>query len=360
MMKKITTITLSLISLLCAAQAIPLKGYVPFDVPLYGELKDAVLPLMKKIEGKEASKILSSGISVMVPKADDDADGIIAASENILKADSNAIPQLISDPKEANRAVKILNMLGVNPTINATFRIGDFFFARFAIPKESKIRKGMNFFAFVRNGDKYLWVPSFSDPLLQILSEAEISPKSRVRPDIEISADGEPDKIIIYKLAGQNLPILRFSDTAFVSLGKSSGVDKDPAAEFYHATQEHFFAFKFDDYRKFMTQKSRQIFDSQFAALSDAERKEILKDYVSWEKEYLKVLRAGPINIIVFERHRNKSESQFDTAYIVLENGRPKIANFGAQKSPLDVFISQYVLKPTPYLENISEKFLRK
>ena len=137
---------------------------------------------------------------------------------------------------------------------------------------------------------------------------------------------------------------------------KIDGVDDLAPAKFYRNAQDVFYSWKLDDYTAFMTSESRNKFNSQFKAMSDAERKKVLGEYFQWKKQYHKVLDAGEHTLILFSRHKPQCEPYDDTAYLQNDNGKYAITKFGAEKSPLDMFFAKYIY-PKNYFKLISKKY---
>ncbi len=337
-----------------AINAMILPNYSMFEIELKGELGEFF-----KQKDSTAKRIHSSNISIMLKNLADETP-VRDALAKILTANQESIITLIKNPRDAKRAVKFLNMLTENPNPDAIFKVGKYVFVRFKPSKKSKIREGMNFFVFEESGNKYTWIPSFSDSIMQLTATAITPQKANLQGFPIISPISDSDKSICETLVKSNLPILCFQNVPLVSLDKIDAVEEHSASKFYHKAQESFFEFKFDDYANFMTPISSSTFKKQFEGLSDSERKNVLKEYVSWKKNYLKVMEAKPISIIVFERIKEDSPKQFDITYIgTTKEAVMKIFNFGATKSPLDIFLARYILKESPYLKNISAKFLK-
>lgn len=60
----------------------------------------------------------------------------------------------------------------------------------------------------------------------------------------------------------------------------------------------------------------------------------------------------------IFARERAGDSPQNDVTYFIRGNEGFKIANWGAAKTPLDMFLSKYILKDGGYVKNISERFM--
>ena len=233
-------------------------------------------------------------------------------------------------------------------------RAGDFFLLIFDMPKGSRLRSGMNIMVFEKSGGKILWNPSFSDPLLPLAATSDFhSPKS---------ADGFPALTHTCRnLAGKSLPILCFKNGALLSADGVDAVEKLPEAVFYRKAQNIFYSWKLDEYASYMTEESKNRFNSQFGGMPESERKKILGEYFSWGKTYRKVMDAGAQKLILFTRNKSGAEPYNDAAYLrETHEGSLLISRFGADKSPLDLFLSKYVF-PTKqnYADAISKKYLK-
>ena len=302
----------------------------------------------------------SGGLSLLVAESDC-AGAVKSALAKIAEADESAMSGLITKPKDLKRALKFAKGSKLKEVVSSmsggakyfdVFKVGKFNVAVF--DKSFAMRPGMNFMAFENSGGRLLWNASFSDPLMLLLADGRRTEAA----DAKMSMPG--DAKIAAALTEKKLPILNFSNGVLVSLEPDGNVEGSSCAKFYHEAQKFFFDCKLKEYSQYMTSASRERFESQFMSMSEAEQKNVLKDYFSWKKRYLRAMEAegaGGMQILFFARERNGDSPQNDITYFSGEGGKMKIANWGAPKSPLDMFLSRYVLKDGEYLKNISDRF---
>lgn len=297
---------------------------------------------------------------ILVGKSDSE-DAVKAAFAEIASADSTSMPRLITKSKDLKRAVKFakgskLNEIAAsiasgNGGINI-FKVGKFDVAVF--DKSYAMRPGMNFMVFENSGGKLLWNASFSDPLMLLIAGG--------RPDVfpKVSTPMDGDDKAVKLLAEKKLPILNFKNGVLVSLAADGNVELGECAKFYHRAQEFFFECRLKEYSQFMTKESRGRFEAQFMSMPESEQKAVLKDYFSWKKRYLRAMESGDSGVVMifFARERAGDSPQNDVTYFIRGNEGFKIANWGAAKTPLDMFLSKYILKDGGYVKNISERFV--
>ena len=86
--------------------------------------------------------------------------------------------------------------------------------------------------------------------------------------------------------------------------------------------------------------------------MNATQKKQVLSDYFSWKKKYLKVCKLSDNEfIVIFKRKKNGSPDQIDLAYITLtsKDGSTGILEKFGEKTPLDLMLSRYVFKNILY-----------
>ena len=218
-----------------------------------------------------------------------------------------------------------------------------------------KGRPNINFMVFEKSADAYKWLPSFNDPLLQIMADAAANSSEIARENIKTFS--EADAKILDELLKKSLPFLKFANGAFVSLEAAPGVDSLEVSKFYRNAQDIFYSWKIEEYGAFLTPRTKAAFDAQYGSMSEQDRKKALGEYFSWGKKYLKALDASPIHVMIFNRTKPGNTPRPDFAYILKDGPEFKIAVLTDSKTPLEAFMGKYILVDSPYIENISKKF---
>lgn len=298
---------------------------------------------------------------ILLKESDCDAD-LKNSAKKLVSASDNEIPALVAANKDVKRAKKYLKASKLSSEAvdkSLTARVGDVYILVFEMPKDSKLRAGMNVMVFEKSADgKYLWNPSFNDPLLPLVGTSDFK-NAKSADDIDIFMFTEKDEKICKKLERFNLPILCFKNAALVSMDELEKVYTTNEAKFYHKAQDVFYSWKLDSYTDFMTPRSRDKFNSQFKEMPEEERKKVLGEYFAWSKIYHKVMDAGSQKLIFFSRHKESADPYFDVAYLqVMPDNELAITKFGAEKSALDLFLSKYLYPiKSDYLHTISRKY---
>lgn len=283
----------------------------------------------------------------------DDADAVKAAAKACLDAPA------VSKQKDAARAAKFLkaSRLAKADFDSAAVAVaGKLRILVFAMPKGSRLRAGMNVMVFEKSADgKYLWNASFNDPLLALLGTSDFANAREIKP----SALSEKDAKTLEKLEAKKLPFLQFKNGALLSMDETDGVNETAEAKFYHNAQDVFYSWKLDEYGNFMTPASRAKFESQFKSMPEAERRATLGEYFKWGKKYRKIMDAGALKLVLFSRHKEGAAPYNDIAYLRKSaDGKLAIERFGADKTPLDLFLSKYIYpNGRDYAAEIAKKY---
>lgn len=283
----------------------------------------------------------------------EDPQGLEAAAKSALSADVKSLGLSASDARRAMAFKKLARPDASK--ISATAKLGDFYavFPAATAPMP-KGRPNINFMVFQKDADGYKWLPSFNDPLLQVMADGAAGCE---KFGGDVAAFTESDAKTVKNLTERDLPFLQFANGAFVSLEADPQIDSREVAKFYRHAQNIFYSWKIKEYGQFLTPRTKAAFDSQFGSMSEAEKKKALGDYFAWGKKYLKALDASPATVMVFLRTKDGEKSKPDFAYILKGDDGLKIAVLTDSKTPLEAFMGKYLLTDAPYEKNISAKF---
>ena len=218
-----------------------------------------------------------------------------------------------------------------------------------------KGRPNINFMVFKKDSGKYAWLPSFNDPILQLMADGAAKSRETGRGDVKPLT--ESDAEILAELEKKSLPFLNFANGPFVSLEKLPDADSNEASKFYRTAQNVFYSWKIEEYGKFLTTRTKAAFDAQFGSMTEEQRRKALGDYFSWGKKYLKAMDANPVYAMIFLRTKDGEAPRPDFAYLLKDGGEFKIAVLTDSRTPLEAFMGKYLLTDTPYAENMAKKF---
>ena len=280
--------------------------------------------------------------SIAVNRIQDNS--VQTAVDNILKATPQELKNLVSDTSQANKSAKFLKMANLKDPKVLAVDFGKYTVAFFEIPKNSRLRAGMNYFAFEKTGGKLLWNVSANDMFLKLASQTDIKNPKKI--DInKVATFSASDKAKVNQLIKTNAPILVFQNGALVSIDSVNTVMQERASIFYKKIQDIFFSWQIEKYADFMSPKSKATFNAQYAGMSDQQKKQTLSDYFSWKKKFLKVMQLSDNEyIVIFARKKQDMPDQIDLAYITFKDGKGYLENFGV-KTPLDLMLSRYIFK---------------
>ena len=318
-----------------------------------------------------ASFFREDGLTLVWVRAERDIrEAIKGLLKEAINADGNSIAKLVKNPKDAKKAEKFIKLSGLAenaegcPAGLKIMKIGDYYALFFLPKKNSKMPLGISYMVFEKSDGKLLWDPSFSDPLMGMISQAMFPLSDRLYEAKKTKNDPK-----INELLENSLPFLLFKNGPLISMDPDPDVYEDDISKFYKNAQDVFYSWDLDGYGKFMTQTSAEKFNSQFSSMSEEDRKKVLTDYFSWGKKYIKVMKNNYLNMIFFERVKDGEPSKNDYAYIqgtvkaeLLKDGETpefagyKIYNFGAPKTLFDAFLGKYVLNGD-YTENMKKRF---
>lgn len=284
--------------------------------------------------------------SVAVDTVDNAA--VAKAIATLLKADDKELPNLLTNPSQAQKARKFLKMARLNKDAKIfAFKFGKYRVAAFEIPNGSRMRKGLNYIAFDPIGEQMLWDVSVNDAYLALIAQCDISNPQKIDVS-KVKVLSASDKAKINDLAKRGEPLLIFENAALVSVDPVPTVAAQQAAIFYKKIQKLFFDWKLDEYSGYMSPKSKALFNAQYSGMSDQQKKAVLSEYFSWNKKYLKVMQLSPSEfIVIFKRQKKGEKDQIDLAYITLDSkdgSSGKLEKFGV-KTPLDIMLFRYFFK---------------
>ena len=339
-----------------------LAAFAALILPLGAFAETIEFALEDVQETKTAQRKFCKSASIVLSQTDE-AQAVKDAAKVLLKLSPAELSAKVAKKKDAARAFKYLKASKLLPEAvekSAVAKAGDFYLLVFEMPKGSRLKSGMNIMVFEKSEGGFLWNASFNDPLLPLVATSDFAnPKTG---DDSTKAPTESDLKVVAQLRKKSLPYLKFANGALVSMDEVAGVNDTPEGKFYHKAQDVFYSWKLDEYGAFMTQQSREKFESQFKNMPDAERKATLGEYFSWGKKYRKIMDAGETKLVLFSRHKQGATPYNDIAYLRKSpDGGLAIQRFGADKCALDLFLSKYVYPDDcSYLDEISKKFLKK
>ena len=270
------------------------------------------------------------------------------AVTKILSASQDELKNLVANKSMANKAAKFLKLARLDKSVKilpTTF--GKWKIALFEIPPNSRMRKGMNYFAFEQIGNKLLWDLSVNNMYLALMSQCNIANPQPI--DVtQIHTFSASDKTQLNDIIKNKQPILIFKNGALISVNAVSNVKKHPAAKFYKKIQDVFFSWKIEQYAQFMSPKSKAKFNSQYSGMSEEQKKSTLSDYFSWKKKYLKVMQLSDNEyLLIFKRQKQGQNDQYDVAYLTLtskDGSTGYLEKFG-ERTPLDLMLSRHFFK---------------
>ena len=211
---------------------------------LFGEYVSIALP--KTSEIGDTKKFYDASIAV----DNSDAKVVSDAVAKILSADNEQLKELITNPTLAPKSAKYLKLARLNKDVKIlSVNFGKYKVALFEIPKNSRMRKGMNFFAFEQIGEKLLWNVNVNDMYLSLMAQCDIANPKKI--DIKkVSTTSASDKSKLNDIVKNKLPVLVFVNSALLSVDPVASVSKEPVAKFYKKIQDVFFSWQIDEYAK--------------------------------------------------------------------------------------------------------------
>lgn len=295
-------------------------------------------PIVLEIDGEKFS---NEKAALVCESATKETDEVKQALKKIIflaeQNDEAGLGASLTKALEAKKAIKFLKMFAIRDAekidLKTISKIGSSIVATFK-PSKKTFRRGMNFFVFKQRDGKLLWDVSINSPLCAMLADSAAYATVSHLPQTDKYAE---------KVSDKKSPLIIFNGVAFENILEDPKVNELASAKFYHDAQTLFFAYKLEDYAKFMTPKSAEKFSNMYLSMGEKERRNALSEYFSWTKKYIKMLDAGDLQILYFKRLKSGQPEQFDCVYIVKnQNGKMQIANFDAKKSFFDLLISRF------------------
>lgn len=282
---------------------------LPFSI-CYAEkitAENYAFPYVLKIDSKD---VLSKN-SITLPRANFENPEANKAIKNALYAILNQTENFenhILNAKDVKKAKGFLKRLGDNKKVLITHCV--FYNPKYSAlvffkSPESKLRADMNYFALKLDNGIWKWDVSTKDTLTSILSES-------VRSANPTRSNNEPF----------------FSDIEFIDISNGKNADL-PILKFYKDAQTEFYKLNLPAYAEIMTPKSREVYTSQYLSMSKEEQKEALKDYITYHKKFYFIAKFKEVNIIVFTREKDGKINSYDAAFILENDGKFQLANFG-------------------------------
>lgn len=240
----------------------------------------------------------------------------ISALQEILKHDAN-LEKVLANKSDLKRAKTFHSRMGLNDVeILACMEYGKDAIVFFK-SASSKLRPDMNYLYFKKIDGKFRWDVGAKSPYISVLSESV-----RNAPTVNIADESKLIKFI--DISGTNNAEL-------------------PELVFYKKAQADFYSFKLEQYAKIMTPKSAKVFGNQYLKLSDAERRETLKDYVTYHKSFKKIADLGDVKIILFTRERDGKVNSRDAAFILRDGESFRLANFGQDQGAFATWLTSTI-----------------
>lgn len=281
-----------------------------------------------------------------------DAERVQKRVGEILLASPEKLGALLKNKQQQGKAAKFLKLARfANEPKILPFKFGKYTIAAFEIPQNSRLRAGMNFFAFEEIGGGLLWDLSLNDAFVSLICRSDIVSAMQADTETESAraekASSPADAEILARLKAEKNPYLVFGGAPFVSLEPDPAADSARAAKFYRKIQDIFFGWRLEEYAKYMSAQSRETFARQYLGMTQQQRKDALSDYFSWHKKYIRVLELSPDRfLVVFRRVKDGRPDQIDLAYIAFPKNSADgiLENFG-KKTPLDTMLSRYIFR---------------
>lgn len=240
----------------------------------------------------------------------------ISALQEILKHDAD-LEKVLANKSDLKRAKTFHSRMGLNDIeIIACMEYGKDAIVFFK-SASSKLRPDMNYLYFKKIEGKFRWDVGAKSPYIAVLSES-----ARNAATANIADESK---------------LIKFIDISGINNAEL------PELVFYKKAQEDFYNFKLEQYAKIMTPKSAEIFGNQYLKLSDAERRETLKDYVTYHKSFKKIADLGDVKIILFTRERDGKVNSRDAAFILRDGEGFKLANFGQNQGAFATWLTSTV-----------------
>ncbi len=312
----------------------------------------------RTLGGPENPDCINADIRLAV-RSVENPNPIRQAAAEIFTDSRNTLRGKISTPSSISKSEKFVKLAKLNASAftNApVFRLGNVYILIFDIPKNSRLKKGMNYVAFKYANGKLLWDISFKDPTILLLLDADY----RDATNFELAKIAEEKDSNAAELLEDNLPMLTFKGIPLTNLNRDPEIDSNPTAKYYREIQKIFLALKLDEYSQKYTPASMKRFRAQFLTMGKDTQKSMLADYMKWEKNYLKFVDGGDLKILFFAREREGEKSHLGATFFEYSKGAPFIWGFESNRSAFDMFLSKYFLSGGDLKELMSEKFLMK
>ena len=319
------------------------------------ECKLAEFPVVFKIDGENCA-VMNAGspaAKISAQSALPDKPLIDSFFKKLFRAkksgNADSISLLLARPQDAKKAAKFLSMFKLdNPdqlSSDLAARIGKNSIVIPFKPSVKKFRSGMNAFVLKKSPEGLKWDLSAKDPIISMMADSAAfsSPKLADSPANQNFLGGDKNSPLAVVVFADSGPLTAFEE--------DPNVDKLETSKFYRNAQNIFYSYKLDEYAAFMTAKSAEKFNNQYLQMPENERKSALAEYFKWGKKYVKVLDGGALKVVLFRRVKDGEPPQPDMAYILSGPKGLLIANFGADKSNFDLFLSKYIFSSKPYSE---------
>ena len=297
-LKKLGSALLALIFLLSAARA---------------EVAYNMRPMIESSEAED-------GIDAVMKEAPLPAEFIDNMFSAADKKDIKALEKLLTNPKLAKRAMKLLSAMDREAFKGSAkaFEWGKDKIAVFFDRGKGKIPAGMNFMEISSSR----WNPSSADTLARAIAQDLKSLR-----DSDISVKGSSPEFFH---GGKALKLARMPQEE---------LKKSAAYVFYRQTQDLFYALDFNSFKSRLCPQSLKRYEAAYGALTKEQMAENMKDYLKVSKEYLCVWDFESYALVFF-KYANSDETH--VGYVLKDSGGMKIANYISDQSPFDKFAAEY------------------
>ncbi|MBO6101874.1 MAG: hypothetical protein J6P03_01310 [Opitutales bacterium] len=288
----------------------------------FGIAPNAGVPILLKIDSQPIASKTCYPVEAYSFKADaEKIPNEIRLAVQKISENSTDLEGVLLKPADKKKAAAIVSKLGDKSALQTPFCI---FFEDFALvpfkSSASKLRPDLMFAAFKKDaGGVWKWDMSLRTPAVLSLLES-------------FNESGAKE------LGGENAP-LEFID---ISCGKNSG---EPALKFYKFWQAKFYALDLPAYAEIMTPKSKEVYSAQYLSLTKERQKEILKDYITYSKNFYKIAVLDGLKVMLYTRLDKGKINSYDAAFL-LENGDTfTLANFGQDQGKFADYLISIIKK---------------
>lgn len=240
----------------------------------------------------------------------------IPALQELLRHEAD-LEKILADKSDLKRAKAFHSRMGLNDLeILACLKRDGAALVFFKSPS-SKLRPDMNYLYFKNVDGKLMWDVGARSAYISVLSES-------IR-NANVQNHADESKLL-----------------KFIDISDSKNADT-PELVFYKKAQADFYDLKLEEYAKIMTPKSAEVFGRQYLNLTQKEREETLKDYITYHKSFKKIADLGEVKVILFARERDGKVNSRDAAFILKDNDGFRLANFGQDQGAFAAWLTSLI-----------------